>query len=117
MGVSNFGFVVLLVFISNYLVNVYFKITYSVPWNTILNFHKQIFAAFVSENDPSFSRKPYIDGSKIFHGGVIYDYDGKSEDVTSPILNEQNGNRVVIGRLAQLSSKDVNDVRIIRKSR
>ena len=76
-------------------------------------FKHQIFGAFVSENDPSFSQKPYIDGSKIFHGGVIYDYDGKSEDVTSPILSEQSGQRTVIGRLAQLSSKDVNEVRRI----
>jgi len=69
-----------------------------------------ILSAYVAETDPNYNQKPYVDGAKSFYGGIIREYGGKVEDVTSPILTSPKGERVVIGKLAQMNSADVAEV-------
>ena len=67
----------------------------------------------MAETDLNFNQKPYVDGAKTFYGGVVRDYSGKVEDVTSPILTVEKGQRVVIGKLAQMNTADVAEVDIL----
>lgn len=49
---------------------------------------------------------PFIDGSKLFINGEIVDWNGVSDDVTSPIVDASTGERIVVGRLARMSGDD-----------
>lgn len=62
--------------------------------------------ASLAPTDPIFKSRPYIDGSKTFIGGEIVDFDGESANATTPIVDSTTGNRIVIGRLAQMEEKD-----------
>jgi glyceraldehyde-3-phosphate dehydrogenase (NADP+) len=57
-------------------------------------------------SDPVFLSKPYIDGSKMFIGGSIIDFTGESANATTPIIDSTTGERIVIGRLAQMMEAD-----------
>eukprot|EP01031_Cornospumella_fuschlensis_P028437 gene28437-34330_t len=59
----------------------------------------------VNEDDVAWKTKPYVDGAKVFSGGMVEAWDGPVEEVTSPIL-DGNGNRVVIGRIAQMDQNE-----------
>ena len=32
----------------------------------------------VSPSDPMYLKKPYVNGAKFFHGGIIHEYNGKT---------------------------------------
>jgi glyceraldehyde-3-phosphate dehydrogenase (NADP+) len=63
----------------------------------------------VSPSDKEYASKPFVDGEISFFGGVIKAYTGRSQDVTSPIIDSSTGKRTVIGRLAQMKPEDAND--------
>ena len=50
--------------------------------------------------------RPHVGGDKIFRGGQIIPFNGPCNDVTSPMLTESNGTRIVIGKMAQNSEED-----------
>lgn len=64
----------------------------------------------VSINDPRYQTKPDINGAKIFYGGVIDDYTGAFQPVTSPIIDKSTGKRAVIGKIAQMKKDELADV-------
>ena len=57
-------------------------------------------------SDPSYQSKPFVDGSKMFIGGKIISFDGVSVSATSPIRDSDTGDRIVIGKLAQMEESD-----------
>ena len=63
----------------------------------------------VEETDSHYLRRPNVNGAKTFYGGEIRDYYGKVESITSPIT-DGNGERIVIGTLAQMNPDDVQEV-------
>lgn len=69
----------------------------------------------VSPTDKQFEEKPFIDGEITFFGGVIKAYTGRSQEVTSPIIDSSTGKRSVIGRLAQLRPEDANEALLAAK--
>jgi len=48
---------------------------------------------------------PFVDGGKLFIGGEIFEYSGKVDAVTSPILNDAN-EKYPIGKLSQMEPED-----------
>jgi glyceraldehyde-3-phosphate dehydrogenase (NADP+) len=60
----------------------------------------------VSQDEPIWQTRPFVDGAKVLRGGEVIPFDGPTADVTSPILDSSTGKRVVIGRLAQMSAED-----------
>lgn len=48
---------------------------------------------------------PFVDGSKLFLGGKVVDWDGPSQAVTSPIVDETTGGRAVLGELAIMDAE------------
>ena len=65
---------------------------------------------FVSEDDPYYKSKPYVNGNKQFMNGIISDYIGDFDEVTSPIYSfskEKNEyTRTVIGTIAKMNTND-----------
>lgn len=61
----------------------------------------------VSQSDEIYSRKPNVDGMKTFYGGIIGEYTGPYEYVTSPIIDSTNGERAVIGKIATMKKDDL----------
>ena len=61
----------------------------------------------VSPSDPMYLKKPYVNGAKFFHGGIIHEYNGKTIDITSPIYNQKTNERTIIGKLAQMNEDDI----------
>lgn len=49
---------------------------------------------------------PFVDGGKEFIGGEIRAWNGKTVDVTSPIIDETTGARTVIGKIADMTGDD-----------
>lgn len=64
----------------------------------------------VSSADPALAKKPFVDGAKFFHGGVVHPYEGKVNDIVSPIVDEETNGKVVIGKLAQMNEEDIKTV-------
>jgi len=64
----------------------------------------------VRTKDPIYTKKPYVNGAKVFHGGLVKDYTGRSSDMYSPIIDESTGSKVVIGKLAQMTVDDLEPV-------
>jgi glyceraldehyde-3-phosphate dehydrogenase (NADP+) len=64
----------------------------------------------IAPSDPIYAKKPYVNGAKFFHGGVVQDYDGKSIDVVSPIYDQGTSEKALIGKLAQMNEADVSAV-------
>eukprot|EP01040_Poterioochromonas_malhamensis_P016333 gene16333-18516_t len=64
----------------------------------------------VAPDDPKYETKPYIDGAKTFHGGVIDSYTGAYQPVTSPIIDASTGKRAVIGKIAQMKKDELGAV-------
>jgi glyceraldehyde-3-phosphate dehydrogenase (NADP+) len=64
----------------------------------------------VEENSAAYARKPFVDGSKFFHGGIVREYGGKTAEMVSPIFDGATGKKTVIGRLAQMNGDDVSEV-------
>lgn len=62
--------------------------------------------ASLSPTDAVYKSKPYIDGSKTFVGGKIVPFSGPTANSTSPILNELTGERIILGKLAQMEEVD-----------
>ena len=60
----------------------------------------------VFTNDVKYHLKPYVNGAKTFIGGEINDWNGKSIDVTSPIIDEKTGKPTIIGKISQLNGED-----------
>jgi glyceraldehyde-3-phosphate dehydrogenase (NADP+) len=56
-----------------------------------------------------FEKKPFVDGKKVLCSGVIKPYTGEAKDVCSPIV-DNNKQKTVIGRLAQMTGNDVSEV-------
>lgn len=48
---------------------------------------------------------PFVDGNKLFIGGVVTPHTGKTTDCFSPIVDEQ-GNKTLIGRLAAMNEEE-----------
>jgi aminoglycoside phosphotransferase (APT) family kinase protein len=44
------------------------------------------FNGIIATSNANFEVKPYIDGRKLFYDGRIHDWNGESDDVTSPII-------------------------------
>eukprot|EP01038_Epipyxis_sp_PR26KG_P007222 gene7222-9853_t len=57
--------------------------------------------------DEEYKAKPNINGAKTFYGGVIADWNGKVEVMTSPIVDTSTGSRTIIGTLAQMNKDTV----------
>lgn len=64
----------------------------------------------VQAEDPFATSRPSINGVKVFYDGNIGDYSGKSEEVTSPIIDAATGKRAVIGRIALMTKDDITPV-------
>lgn len=64
----------------------------------------------VGKSDVMYGKKPFIDGAKTFYGGAIKEFNGKSQEVSSPIIDEETGKRTVIGKLAQMGTDDITAV-------
>jgi glyceraldehyde-3-phosphate dehydrogenase (NADP+) len=62
--------------------------------------------ANLSPKDPIFQSRPFIDGAKTFVGGKITDFEGQTANATTPIVDSSTGERIVIGRLAQMEEVD-----------
>ena len=60
----------------------------------------------VGPSDSMYKSKPFVDGSKIFIDGVISQYTGALENMTSPIIDSSTGKRAIIGVLAQMTTSD-----------
>jgi len=60
----------------------------------------------IDPKDPLYSNKPYINGSKILINGEVIDWEGQSEDVTSPIIDQSTGQRTIIGKIAHLGETE-----------
>lgn len=60
----------------------------------------------VGPSDAQYQTKPFVDGSKIFIGGVVSQYTGALENMTSPIIDSSTGKRAIIGVLAQMTTSD-----------
>lgn len=58
-----------------------------------------------SLSEAEYGQKPFVDGAKLFIDGSIRKWDGESLSVTSPIL-DKDGNRIVIGKIAQMGEKE-----------
>ncbi|RYG65638.1 aldehyde dehydrogenase family protein [archaeon] len=52
-------------------------------------------------------RIPYVDGGQVFIHGQIKTYQGKVTNVTSPILDLETNQPIVIGRMAQMTEDDL----------
>lgn len=91
--------------ILNILLSIYFVILS----NSLTGANPVLGKGSVTETDSQYLRKPFINGAKTFHGGEIRDYTGKVESVSSPIT-DSNGERIVIGTLAQMEGADVQEV-------
>ena len=74
--------------------------------NSDLNVCPAISLGSLCPSDPIFQSRPYIDGSKVFVGGKIRNFEGKSANATTPILNSISRERIVIGQLAQMEEAD-----------
>ena len=74
--------------------------------NSDSNVCPAISAGSLCPSDPIFHSRPYIDGSKVFVGGKVRNFDGKSANATTPILNSISRERIVIGQLAQMEESD-----------
>lgn len=44
--------------------------------------------------------------AKLFYGGQVREWDGEVVEVTSPIIDRSNGQRIAIGRMAQMSQEE-----------
>jgi hypothetical protein len=60
----------------------------------------------VSSQDIHYESRPNVNGIKKFFNGIITEYLGLYENVTSPIIDESTGKRTVIGSLAQMNEDD-----------
>lgn len=60
----------------------------------------------VCSDDQVWANKPFVDGGRTMIGGVIEEFPGLVEDVTSPILDSTTGQRIIIGSMAQMSATD-----------
>lgn len=63
----------------------------------------------VTPGDPFYDLKPDVNGAKKFLGGVVAEWSGPVEDVTSPIIDTSTGSRAVIGKLAQMGVKEAEE--------
>eukprot|EP01039_Chlorochromonas_danica_P001377 gene1378-1498_t len=50
--------------------------------------------------------KPFVDGAKVLCGGQVSPWSGHTEDVTSPIMDSETNQRLVIGRMAYMQESD-----------
>ena len=64
----------------------------------------------VKTSDPMYSKKPFINGAKIFHGGKVNDYQGNNIEMFSPIIDESTGAKTIIGKLAQMTVDDLQPI-------
>jgi glyceraldehyde-3-phosphate dehydrogenase (NADP+) len=71
-----------------------------------INVCPSISSGSLCPSDPSYQSKPFVDGSKVFVGGKIINFDGVSVSATSPIRDSDTGERIVIGKLAQMEESD-----------
>jgi hypothetical protein len=69
----------------------------------------------VSEDSVAFKTRPNIDGAKLFRNGHVTQFSGRCRDVTSPIINETTGERIIIGTIAQNSEEDAVDASMAAK--
>lgn len=64
----------------------------------------------IKTSDPLYAKRPFVDGAKIFHGGVVRPFEGRSADMYSPIIDESTGSKTVIGKLAQMTVDDLSPI-------
>lgn len=64
----------------------------------------------VGPNDSYYDKKPNVNGVKKFHGGIIDEYTGAFQPVTSPIIDSTTGQRTVIGSIAQMKKEDISPI-------
>jgi glyceraldehyde-3-phosphate dehydrogenase (NADP+) len=64
-------------------------------------------AILVQSDDPHYLNRPIVNGMRTFINGEILDYEGAGVEVTSPIFEGSTNQRVVIGRLAQMTAADL----------
>lgn len=85
-------------------------IIYFVPFlrkNCLLGFSGcLVFILGVAPTDAAYKSKPYVDGGRTFIGGKLVDWTGTNKNVTSPIVDTNTGERIVVGRMAQMKSSD-----------
>lgn len=61
----------------------------------------------ISKEQQDTFRIPFVDGGQVFVHGHIKAYNGKITNVTSPIVNLETSQPIVIGRMAQMSEDDL----------
>lgn len=64
----------------------------------------------VEQNDSNVLARPFVDGSKTFINGEIKEWADSFDLVTSPIIDKETGERILIGKLAQMKSADADQV-------
>ena len=62
--------------------------------------------AGVAPTDAAYTTRSYVDGAKVFIGGKISDWTGTNKNVTSPIVDTTTGERICVGRMAQMKPQD-----------
>jgi glyceraldehyde-3-phosphate dehydrogenase (NADP+) len=64
----------------------------------------------ISPSDERYGTRPNVNGAKTFYNGIIDDYTGAYQPVTSPIIDSSTGKRAVIGKIAQMKKDELNDI-------
>jgi glyceraldehyde-3-phosphate dehydrogenase (NADP+) len=55
-------------------------------------------------------KKPFVNGDKFFHGGVVHEFEGKVINIVGPIIDQGTGEKTIIGKLAQMNEEDVTTI-------
>jgi glyceraldehyde-3-phosphate dehydrogenase (NADP+) len=63
----------------------------------------------IDPSDSKYASKPHVDGAKILVDGKVIPWSGKSDVVTSPIIDTSTGERAIIGKIAHLTSNEAID--------
>ena len=69
----------------------------------------------ISSAETQFSQKPFVNGAFCLINGEVRSWSGQCSDTTSPILDE-NGNRIVIGKIAMMGESDAVEAALAAKS-
>eukprot|EP00747_Dinoflagellata_sp_TGD_P123089 gnl/TRDRNA2_/TRDRNA2_173740_c0_seq2.p1 gnl/TRDRNA2_/TRDRNA2_173740_c0~~gnl/TRDRNA2_/TRDRNA2_173740_c0_seq2.p1 ORF type:complete len:568 (+),score=126.55 gnl/TRDRNA2_/TRDRNA2_173740_c0_seq2:82-1704(+) len=66
----------------------------------------QIQKPTVSIESSVYTAKPYVNGAKVLIDGKVRSWEGKCADVVSPVLVEETGAQITIGKQAVLTTKE-----------
>lgn len=62
------------------------------------------------KSDPIYQSKPFVDGAITFMNGKVEEWTREVDQVTSPMLNQDTGERIVIGKIPRMKETDALNV-------